>query len=158
LDLFAAPDHPPDALREILLEIIVFREEAGLIERALRLDFDLADGERFDNVVERALPNGLDRLLNRPVGRHHDHRCSWQNCAAFLEHGQAVGLRHFDIGNHQVQRAVPEAADGLLAVGRLHHFKPRFVKDLTQHVPHGGLVVNDKDTFHAQPFPTEYEL
>jgi hypothetical protein len=63
----------------------------------------LLQGDRFFQKVQRADARGLDGGIDRRVAGHHDDRHGQQPIALpFLEQGDAIGVRHPDIEQHQV--------------------------------------------------------
>jgi hypothetical protein len=70
----------------------------------------------------------------------------------FLEKGEAVHARHFDIWRDDIGREAEDFITGHVRVGgRAHHFKRRIVRqDLGKKLPHQGRVVDNQNLgFHG---------
>ena len=136
------PDRP--------LEQDVLLAEPPLFEPVGEDDLQLLDLERLDDVVQGAHLEGLDRLLDAPVGRDHDHR---RERMQLLRSGQdlhPVHVRHLDVADEGVILARLDEVE--------HLGGPRVQSDpvafLLEHdaeeLEDALLVVDDQEAHHGR--------
>jgi hypothetical protein len=88
-------------------------------------------------------PGRLDRGIDGGVPRHHNHGHGEQAVALpFLEQRDAVRIRHPDVEQDQIGRALLARGPGLLGVlGQLHHVA-LVAKDFREQLPDSHFIVH----------------
>jgi hypothetical protein len=99
----------------------------------------------------RADAGGFDGGVDGGVATHHDDRHGQQTgTTPLLEQGDAVGVWHPDVEQHQVGASV--VARGACLCGILGEFDgvPLVIENLGQQIPNAEFVVNHQDVGHKQ--------
>ena len=75
-------------------------------------------GEGFEQIVEGAMPHGIHRILDRPVGGQQDHRRLGLWRFDLPEQIEAADLRHAHVGDDKLEILLLQSAQGLDAACR----------------------------------------
>jgi hypothetical protein len=133
-------------LRRDLRRVLAAAPRQPLLDRLQQL----LQRDRFLEEVERADARRLDRGVDRRVSGHHDH--GHRQLAAgrpLLEQRHAVGVRHPDVEQHQVDRVVlAQLACLPSAVGKQHRVA-LVAEDLGQQFSNAHFVVNNQYFRHV---------
>ncbi len=127
-------DRVQDRAQIAVLERLV--AHLGRSERAAHLGQELLAGERLDEHSRRAFTECLDGRVDGPVARHDHHGQIRLPFPKRPHQGEAVHSGHVDVGDNDVEIAVPETRHrdlGLVAHDRLEALNleqpPKYLQD-----------------------------
>ena len=99
------------------------------------------------------MANRLDGRLDRPVSRDDDHFDGRVDGLGGLEQADPVHARHPDVGDEDIEPALPQLGVRLLAVVDNGHFMARVRQLVPERDRDGALVVGEKHVHCARPYP-----
>ena len=129
-------------------QVAVLRAEALVLEGAAHDHEQFVDLEGLLEVVEGPEPHGLDRALDRGVGRHHHDLgplAFGQRRGQFTEHLEAGLLRHAVVHDEHVEAPLRQQALRLGGARRRHHVVIRVAQRPAQGPDDLLLVVDEQD-------------
>ena len=107
--------------------------------------------ERLGNVIVCAMTHRLDRIGNRRVRRHHDHRQRRVEPLQFAEKTEAVHSRHPHVAQHQIRGRFGKQLERLLGAVRFGYAMPAGVEGRRDHAADVAIVVDDQDVSQSLP-------
>ncbi len=134
----------------MVLVALVLLDEAAFVERLRHPRAHLVQVKRLGDVVERAHLEAGDGTLDLGDGRHDDHRGLRPAGDHLAQQGDAVHLRHPQVGNEQRHRLLFELGEGLDARPRFAALKPLSFEQADQHTAQARLVVDDETAHSAE--------
>ena len=113
----AAAENPAELipLLELRSQVRVLRLQPPLLERLLQDVHQLVELERLGDEVGRALLDGVDRILHRPVAGDHDPHDPGIARQRRLDHARAVHAGQPQIRDDDVERKLVQELDRFLA-------------------------------------------
>ena len=121
-------------------------EQSPVTDRLRDETLQRIDVERLLDVVERAMPHGLDRRGNRRMGRHHDDLHAQSALLQLDDEFDAAHAGHLEVGDDAVEAFGLKFLEGFGRARATGNLMAR----LTQHIGHrlAGLavIVHDQDT------------
>ena len=101
---------------ELLAQLLVLAEQRTHALDALQSLDDLVVEERLLDVVVRAVLHRLDRVIDRRVGRHHEHLGVRPRALRREQHVHAARAGQPHVGDHHVEALLAEQVDRRLPV------------------------------------------
>ena len=137
-------------------------EETSVLEAPGHPQLELLEVERLLHEVEGAEAHGLDRGLDRTVGRHQQHAGARVALAGGAQHRDTVGTGQPQVGHDQVVGLDPPVANALeggVAGRRLFDVAPGLAQGAHHAAPKRVVVLDDEDPrllriVHASPPPS----
>ena len=136
--------HPVAAV-ELLAEVVVFAKHGPLRQGPLDRHQQLIVDERLGDVVERPGANRLDRPVRRAVAGHKDHLRTGPIAAALLEQIEAVAILQPHVGQHQVERLLPQPVQRIGIAGRRVQLVALAAEPIAHRLEHVAVVVNQQE-------------
>ncbi len=98
-------------------------------------------GHGLHEVLKGSMPDGLDRRFEAGPPRHEDDGEIGVLLVHLLQELDTVTPGHADVGNHEVEVALPQGRQGPLGVAGRGHREPALLQDVREERAEIGLVV-----------------
>jgi hypothetical protein len=130
-------------------------QQPAVLQTAVDLQLELGQIEGLEHVIVGPGLHGLDRRLDRPVGRHHQHQRALVEHPGALDDLQTAGAGHPVVGDDDVEHLALQGLERLLGVGSGDDAPAPVREGGDDALPQVRLVLHDEDLPHelSPPLP-----